>query len=647
METATLLTPRSGRSRFSKALPAPPPFLGNDTSMTASRQLPALPDMSTTMAFPPRTDSAGARYMAKPLNSPLPALPSEPEAPRQAKPIARKAVPVSSPSSAHPTTTPAKLKRLSSISSLLSAYSHTTSDSVQRSSHDSSITKASEPSFSPEQESMDIKRKEFTDSLAAYSINPYEEPASYENAMEDNDPLPPPPPLKNLNRPTTPRIGLPATPRSARPAESPKEADVTSSPISLTNGSPQKREIWKRRASSKSDRSLAVAGLKLAISHGSTAATAAPTAPTASTAAIEGPLLLPTQNNSTADNSRPSPRPSPRPPNISNGLPGRDIKPRTPRPNDKDEMTRPALSLEPLSTRRPEVTPEIFKKPENERVAPSMKDPPTPEYSPTSSQQQIRLEPVQSPGAVSPVSSPEPYSQDPAKPVARRPVGARTQEQLPPRPDPANVRGMPSTTSLRSPTSTVHPRPFANHDTQPNKVNQQSNLRQGQPTSEQTPRSNGPSAVMEHTSPVNSPTEGSVPFPALNAGKAFTWPEPEPFSQEQQDLVNAAVSRFPREFPFITTEDGVWPAAPLTVTHYQCLANHRGWLRIRNTNYPVRCMTCHATDKQWRSVCKSCSIRVCSGCADQLRGKNLADLDVDGLRKGKNAIASPTGEVMK
>lgn len=623
METPTLLTPRSGRSRFSKALPAPPPFLGGDTSTIASRQLPALPDMSTTMAFPPRTDSAGARYMAKPLNSPLPALPSlpsEPEAPRPVKAIPRKAVPISSPPSAQPTTTPAKLKRLSSISSLLSAYSHSTSDSVQRSSHDSSVTKDSAPSFSPEQESMDIKRKEFTDSLAAYSINPYAESASPERAPMERDRLPPPPPLKNLNRPTTPRIGLPATPRSARPVAPPNEADATSSPVSLTNDAPQKREIWRRRASSKSDRSLAVAGLKLADSHGSTAATAAPTAPTAP---IAGPLLLPLQNNSIPDKSGLSPRP----PNISNGLPGRDIKPRTPRPNANAEMTRPAPSLEPISTRRPEETTEFSQKPDNGPVAPLMKDPPTPEYSPTSSQQQIKLEPVQSPGAVSPLSSPEPSLRDTTKPVSRRPVGARTQDQLQPGPDPSQLRGQPSTTSLRSPTSALPPRPSAGHATQPNKANQQSNMEEEKP-----------SAI--------PPMDGSVPPVAMNEENAFNWPEPEPLSQEQQDRVNAAISRFPREFQFIATENGVWPAAPLTVTHYKCLANHRGWHRVRNTNYPVQCMTCHAADKQWRSVCRSCSIRVCSGCADQLRGKNLADLDVDGLRKGKQSVASPTGGVM-
>ncbi|KAH9898881.1 hypothetical protein F4778DRAFT_173901 [Xylariomycetidae sp. FL2044] len=278
----TLQAPRTGRSRFSKALPVPPPAL-DGRPQTTPRVLPPL------SPFPPRKDSTSVKTTSsissktKPLDSPLPALPPQMDAyqfsapmkviPRRpvGQPAVRPAVqPVTSPAEEPTAISEAeakKMKRKSSISSLLSAYSHTSSDSVQRSSEGSFRTKDSEPSYSPDGEGMQSVLKGSSESFAAFSGNPYAEEANpVEDGMFGSEALPPPPPLKDIGRPTTSQ--------SQRQFGASQLSDAVLPSMPMGNGSSPKREIWRRRASSKSDRSLAVAELKLSVSHGSTAASA-------------------------------------------------------------------------------------------------------------------------------------------------------------------------------------------------------------------------------------------------------------------------------------------------------------------------------------------------------------------------------------
>ncbi|KAI0419946.1 hypothetical protein F5X98DRAFT_372172 [Xylaria grammica] len=288
MDISSLEAPQAGRSRFSKALPTPPEF--DSRTQTTSRKLPDEPPAPP----PPKKNSilitspSNISLRSKAFDSPLPLLPimAEPPRPRaQAGPITRKPV-------AHLPTPPASVgpetkatKRKSSISSLLSAYSRSSSDWAQRSSHESDFTKESEPSYSPEREGLHglppVPSKKSVGIINDTTSDRASEVTSYTII----DSFPPPPPLKDPSRPRTP-------PGTVHRINGFKDGEVEStslSPTSLRSGSPRAgREIWRRRASSKSDASLVIAELKLPSSNGSTASTSHPPAKK-----TEPPSLLP------------------------------------------------------------------------------------------------------------------------------------------------------------------------------------------------------------------------------------------------------------------------------------------------------------------------------------------------------------------
>ncbi|KAK7756214.1 hypothetical protein SLS62_001807 [Diatrype stigma] len=259
--TATLQAPKTGgRSRFSKALPAPPPGLDEDPAI-ASRGLPPLP-------FPPRkesvstTASTSRSVKMERFDSPLPALPPKVDDSQKQSPknmIPRRPVGQPAPKST-------KKKRVSSISSLLSAYSNGSSDSVHRSSQETVLTKDSDPSHSRAHGEAEDP-KDLTRILMAYSSNPYGDDSPTDRNGEMDFPMPPSTPSSKVKT-------EPSTPRSMRPLKVSPDAVTTTSPsITSTNESP-KQEIWRRRAGSKSEVGIAVPELKLAVSYGSTAATA-------------------------------------------------------------------------------------------------------------------------------------------------------------------------------------------------------------------------------------------------------------------------------------------------------------------------------------------------------------------------------------
>ncbi|ORY63562.1 uncharacterized protein BCR38DRAFT_410467 [Pseudomassariella vexata] len=467
MDTTSLQASQMGRSRFSKALPAPPPGLDDGTAIDARqvpRRLPAL----SNMAFPPRKESVGASMSPKSLDSPLPSLPAPSpvsEAPTKSLPsIPRKAI-ASPPSQL--TAAQVKLRRKSSISSLLSAYSRSSTESVQRSSQDSSVTKNSEPSLSPELDATNDTRKEFIQTSESYSGNLRDGELPHTTKDTGRGLLPPP--LKDVSMPNTPRTGLPATPRtglpvtprSTRPAESHADANAPSSPVSLTNGSPQKHEIWRRRrTSSKSDRSLAVAALKLdGVSHGSTAQTTTTTAQP-----LAGPTSEQAQNNPTNPIITSSQPPPPPQKAAIGGLPGRNIKPATATGPDSEmkSFIKKVKSLHTLKKQSesvgeapddetPEMPPMVPKKsPSQENIptvppAPPPKEGPMPELSDHNSKKAAR-EPA---GAevVSPVTSPDltpRASGNSGNSIQRRPVGAQ-------------LKSKPSNASLNSPQQSQPP----------------------------------------------------------------------------------------------------------------------------------------------------------------------------------------------
>lgn len=321
---------------------------------------PLPPKKNSILITRPSTTS----LRSKGLDSPLPILPIMAEAPRpraQAGPILRKPVALlpTPPATAEVGTKSKAMKRQSSISSLLSAYSRSSSDWAQvSSSHESDYTKDSEPSYSPEHEGMKslppVPSKKSMETTNDTNSDRTSEVTSYTII----DSFPPPPPLKDPSR------SLPRTPRDVRPVDGAQDREVDSaslSSISLRSGSPRGREIWRRRASSKSDAGLVIAELKLPSSNGSTASTSQTPA-----AKAEPPSLLPPLPAKTKQ--QPAlplpPPPPPQPPkqqqqpatafpprttSVPASLPGRNIRPvKKAEPVDEDDEMKKFLKLSKL-----------------------------------------------------------------------------------------------------------------------------------------------------------------------------------------------------------------------------------------------------------------------------------------------------------
>ena len=295
MDISSLQVPRAGRSRFSKALPTPPD-LDQESDGEDQATLRSLPDAPPAPPPPMKksvlaTSPSTTSLRSKAYDSPLPLLPimAEPPRPRaQAGPIARKPVAQlpTPPASVGPKPKTKAAKRQSSISSLLSAYSRSSSDWAQRSSHGSDYTKESEPSYSPEREGVESLPPVPSKNSLEATLDITSDKASEITSYTIIDHFPPPPPSKNPSRPQTP----PGT-GTVRPSGGPKDGEGGSAslspPTSLRGGSPQAgREIWRRRASSKSDASLVIAELKLPSSNGSTASTASTTSTTSTLSLI-------------------------------------------------------------------------------------------------------------------------------------------------------------------------------------------------------------------------------------------------------------------------------------------------------------------------------------------------------------------------
>ncbi|KAK0621260.1 hypothetical protein B0T17DRAFT_508629 [Bombardia bombarda] len=310
METATLQPPKSGRSRFSKALPAPPPsfpdFSGQSPSLSqlhtqfqyqAQSPPPTAPSLSSPKQLPlppPKelligrqvetamgTATATATTATEPWDLPLPPVPTKTERlpPPMTMPKRRPVAAVSTPSSAStlaPELGPVpglgspilELSPAASFSSLFSAYSNHSSDTTPRSSansandirgtKDSSLIVGREPRPSP-----------------TLPSGPYvRERGGSEKPATDFEALPPPPPMKD------PQLGPQRPQTPPKPVQSPTADQPTSS---LTNSPPQQGQLWRRRSlKNDKNKSLTVPELKLIISHGSTVASTAASPPASS-----------------------------------------------------------------------------------------------------------------------------------------------------------------------------------------------------------------------------------------------------------------------------------------------------------------------------------------------------------------------------
>ncbi|KAI1805650.1 hypothetical protein F4811DRAFT_212600 [Daldinia bambusicola] len=681
MERPALHAPKSGgRSRFSKALPAPPPELEDDRLETVSQALP-----SVYSPFLPRKDSLSAKSISSPkssLNSPLPTLPSEnitsgPKLQKQAMSIPRK--PVGLPANPNPALTvdaqTKKMRRVSSISSLLSAYSNTSSDSVQRSSQGSVFTKDSEPSNSPEREGMNDTQPSLAKMLTALPSNPYGDEVGYmKDGVKATD-LPPPPPLKDPFRSNTPSHSqltesFPVPPATQYGAH---DGNPSESPPDVAGNSPQRGEIWRRRASSKTDHGPLVPELKLADSHGSTASTAQPVYPDSH------PPPQPTQNNNTT---------SPLPPR-STSLPGRNVRPnKQAEPQPDDKMRKLSAKLKGLAGRgdatkasekakdRPIEKGEHFKElaskvqHEDNKTdishARPIKDELLAEEPavPKISVETVVYSPTR-PGA----SSETPPRESVEKSIPRRAIGApgsRNQLEVHKKGSSSDLRqpalGLPlyprpsqSNPSLRSPSA-----PHSAQETMRSKTSQPippMSISLTLPSESDDPMKKPDlfNVVTALNEPTLSPSSsGRKPMRKISrdfdtSALSDIGESVEHMTAEQTAQINEALSRFPRNYSLvIPSNDTVWRSAPISSRHYSCYVSHDKWISVKNSNYPLACQTCGVEDTGSRKTCSWCNLRICFGCHERLTGPYKSDLkllmehmEVD-QQRGKEKQAAST-----
>ncbi|KAF4443878.1 hypothetical protein F53441_11337 [Fusarium austroafricanum] len=279
LNTNSLQLPKAGTSRWSKALPDVPgpddPSFYDDyyeepsPRLPPTKDLPPPPPRSTSIAnakpLPPSlpplhllaVDSppSGPPKMAIPRR-PIGKLPANPPPPPQKEPqqLSSSQVPPS-PSE--------------SLSSILSAYSHSSGESLVRSPCEpNGSVRQSEAISSPSHQAplADTKTGTFISSSAQQQQH---QPQQYvAHKLPSNDIQPPPLPSKDT------KYHLPATPAPVRkPVPENKLPELNSS-----SPSSQQSQLWRRR-SSKAERSLELPDLKLVSSHGSTAATQPVVAP--------------------------------------------------------------------------------------------------------------------------------------------------------------------------------------------------------------------------------------------------------------------------------------------------------------------------------------------------------------------------------
>ncbi|KAI1144500.1 hypothetical protein F5Y05DRAFT_364883 [Hypoxylon sp. FL0543] len=665
---ATLQTPKSGRSRFSKALPAPPPELDDARPRTAARDPPS----SLYSPFPPRKDSVSVKtntnlspsIKSDLINSPLPALPPSNDMgstvlQTQTRLIPRK--PVGLPANPAPAAAgkSKKMKRVSSISSLLSAYSNTSSDSVQRSSQGSIFTKDSEPSYSPEREGINDGQPRLLKTLPVLPSNPYvDEMPSVTDEIIAAD-LPPPPPLKDPTRPSTPPSSRPVLrdPFSASPLDT--HDGGSASPSRLVGDSPQGREIWRRRASSKSDRSLLVPQLKLADSHGSTASTSQP----ANTDLLPPPP--PAGNINTTS--------SPLPPRTAS-LPGRNIRPvKQPDPQQQGEMRKLSAKLKELTSRKERAKePSSTDSPQDEPLklgethkgsepiahseTKTDKNPVTlirdqPAETPPKESKTLVETVVHAPSPVAPSSEP-PLKESAQKPISRRAVGspsANPQPEVHKKGSSSDLRkqglGLPrfprpsnSNPNLRSPAvphnvqEAVRPRVVPQPQPTPSVAMPLTLPADSNEPMKKPELFNVVTVLNEPTIPPNSPQNNRKPNRKVSRDIEATSLEDigesmENMSPEHAEQINAALSRFPRNLTQAApAADNVWPAAPISSKHYNCYVNHNKWVPVKNLNYPLACQTCGLQDTSPRKTCSWCNLRICFKCHERLTGPYKSNL---------------------
>ncbi|KAK4123700.1 hypothetical protein N657DRAFT_663864 [Parathielavia appendiculata] len=525
MGAATLQPPKSGRSRFSKALPAPPslptfdfePHL--DLTPLAPEKAPSRmqPDAPLPPIPPPKGAAADRDIesamapIPKSLDSPLPPGPPPMSIPR--RPVASPVIPGPglAPATASVLASPEPLPSpVGSFSSLLSAY---TAESPRWSS--GNLAKGvvnSGGAYSVVSPNLDAQKSSAQFGVRAHDLPPV---SSEQHGQ---------------NHQTGGQVPKTRHEDASRPQTPPNLQTQTAQPPTST------RQLWRRRSRSLTgDRILAVPDLKLTSSHGSTAASAQDTSQSSPNISMSHSFPAPAPTNPRDPEPAAKPRAPTRTANV--GLPGRNIRPVVP----GEQVAALDEKLANAKKRRgnaeePKTTNQAAQVPPAASALISTHRLPTPEYGTND---------VRSP-------VPEAILPDEPQPITRRPVGgslaqirpARSSPTLAPGPintglsvqTPAGLPSSPRPDVSQRPSETVFPAP------EPNQRANQPQYRAYSPTPDRD------------RTPIQKQYIPYSPPPDRNAGPNLTQPPAQLPSRDEEN--------YQQPLPAAPHQEHSSPAAP-------------------------------------------------------------------------------------
>lgn len=665
METSLVSSRPGGRSRFSKALPAPPPF--EKTEEHAQVTLPVRKDsLPSRPALPLKDNNAGrsipSNMATKVMDAPLPRLPtlSRVNSPPIVVP---KRKPVGSGASVKSTTSPppppparsGDISPVESISSLLSAYG--TEDSAARYSVDTAATQHSfsepSPPKLPPKDSLGGGVNNKLDRLDI--VSPLALPTPVSSRMDTSqrlselsrprgqDDLPPTPPMKDSQRqrPTTPKT------------QSSKLSN--DSPSSLSNQSPSQPQLWRRR-SLKAVKPLAVPELKLTSSHGSTAS-AQQVASTMNNgnhsrpdlehsvdgAAGDSPILNGFDANSSGQSNKPTIAQTSLPTNPLPKMGNKKSKESLDGFSQYAQEVEDSMGADNYKTSEyspARLSPEV----------PEIRRPPTPEYATdeTRSNDPMIYSPI---SPMTPPDDPRPLSVIQEDPEVSTGAGAGAAASHAPPAGP--LPGLPPRSSSRvglgaapagSPGRTGPPRaPYA---ASRSPLGSSSPMTGGDPSSgpRTAPAGLAPSPAIQPSTSAQQQAQAQAHAHARSIS-ANSVPSIQVTDDGDASTIRAATEDEqgpaaqpgdPAHFPMLhhaakmvpVARGAVLPAAPLRRAQLECFAGHYRFVASRNEDHPIACQSCQIADAGGRFTCAHCAVRICADCRDVLmmNGRDLGKL---------------------
>ncbi|KAK6209473.1 hypothetical protein QIS74_11057 [Colletotrichum tabaci] len=646
---------RKGRSRFSKALPTPPP--PDQDPPPKSKQLPSIPPvppvpskkaffaMSDKPLPPPRSvndQSLPPQQPPPPHALPLPLPPLEtkalPPVHIARRPVAKQPPPPPPPPqvSQPPSTSPDDERN--SIGSLLSAYSRSSGEYIIMSPDGSASQTDSAPAYASDHQ---YGGKTLTPSSLSSGENTS---SSNNNSSNNNEHNGAPNFTANKGLPPHPAYhteqGSPAPP--AKLERAPTVGSPTSYVSSTSPQQQQQRPLWRRR-SVRSERNIEVSNLQLAVSHGSTAASQPNTGQTTPPSAALPPTPAQQQQNQHQQEQDQTKQQQQQqfqnqqqfPLRSTSNLPGRNVRPVPSQPQPAEAADTMGQEASRLKTKishlrdghhhhQGAANPGISHS--DTALSPTQRLP-TPDYEKedVKTQQHVADRVLVSP--VSPASSPEPAGvrDQPgaeSKPsLPRKAVTARNLHAAHSLPQ-MRVDG-PVTSSEAPPTIT---KDFAVSPVSPGPQSQMPHRAAPQQQQQQQQKSQWQQPPREYTpyAPVPGPAQGDLRSPTRDQRPPPSSAQ-EPVEYRELKTANLPpadprASYFPTQGSEPPSPGIVYKALPLKESMLDCYVRHRVMDRTRNRNYALTCQTCGRADTEDRFKCQFCYVRMCAACLHIFNG---------------------------